>query len=237
MPGNASVFSEPVAVPLACSAIGVYAVVDSAAWVRRMLQAGLRTVQLRIKHADPQLLAGEIAASVACGRATPGAQVFINDHWPLALELGAYGVHLGQEDLDAADVAALYRAGVRLGISTHSSWEVARALRLKPSYVACGPVFPTQSKAMPWTPQGLHNLRYWTARLPLPVVGIGGITPQTMAQVAAQGVAGAAVISAITQSADPEQACQALTAQFLRGHAMERPPAPAQPLPTLGDLA
>jgi thiamine-phosphate diphosphorylase len=212
-----SKYPGPVAVPLQDRALGVYAVVDSAAWVQRVLQAGLRTVQLRIKHTDPKLLATEIAASVACAQRVPGAQLFINDHWQLAMDHGAYGVHLGQEDLDSADVAALYRASMRVGISTHSHGEMARALGFKPSYVACGPVFPTQSKVMPWEPQGLQKLRYWTEGLPLPLVGIGGITAQSMAAVAAQGVAGAAVISAITQAADPERACVVLAEQFLLG--------------------
>ena len=224
-----SAYPGPVAVPLQDPALGVYAVVDSAAWVRRVLQAGLRTVQLRLKLADPQLLAAEIAASVACARARPGAQLFINDHWQLALELGAYGVHLGQEDLDHADVAALYRAGTRLGLSTHSPEEMARALRFKPSYVACGPVYPTQSKAMPWAPQGLTTLRHWSAQLALPLVAIGGITEHTMAQVAAQGVAGAAVISAITLAADPDSACRRLAQQFRLGSGQRPGAAPVEP--------
>lgn len=208
-----------MAQPLLQPELGVYAVVDSADWVRRVLQAGLRTVQLRIKHADRAVLAAAIAASVAHARAVPGAQLFINDHWQQAIDAGAYGVHLGQEDLDSADLAALDRAGMRLGISTHSAAEVARALRCHPSYIACGPVFATRSKVMPWVPQGLDALHHWVTQLPLPVVGIGGITGARMAQVAAQGVAGAAVISAITQAADPESACRILAAEFQRGQA------------------
>ncbi|MDT8989739.1 thiamine phosphate synthase [Curvibacter sp. APW13] len=213
-PGTTPPFS-----PLIDAALGVYAVVDSVEWVARVLAAGIRTVQLRIKDAAAPTLAQQVHAAVALARQTPGAQLFINDHWQLALDAGAYGVHLGQEDLETVDLDALRRAGVRLGVSTHSYWEVARAWALRPSYMACGPVFATQSKDMPWIPQGLDNLRYWAGVLPLPVVGIGGIGVAQMAEVAATGVASAAVISAITQAQDPEAACVALTACFDRGRA------------------
>jgi hydroxymethylpyrimidine kinase / phosphomethylpyrimidine kinase / thiamine-phosphate diphosphorylase len=199
---------------LSHSALGVYAVVDSAAWVRRALAAGIRTVQLRIKDPAEPTLAAQIQEAIAVARATPGAQLFINDHWLLALQHGAYGVHLGQEDLEQVDLNALRQAGVRLGLSTHSYWEVARAWALRPSYIACGPIFATQSKDMPWIPQGLDNLRYWAGVLPLPVVGIAGIDAGNVGDVAATGASSAAVISAITKASDPEQACQQLQAGF-----------------------
>ena len=202
--------------PLLNPAMGVYAVVDSALWVRRVLAAGIRTVQLRIKDPHAPNLSAQIQDAVAMARATPGAQLFINDHWQLALEHGAYGVHLGQEDLEQVDLAALRSAGVRLGLSTHSYWEVCRAWGLAPSYIACGPVFATQSKDMPWIPQGLGNLRYWASVLPLPVVGIAGIGVHNVADIAATGAASAAVITAITQASDPAQACRDLIAGFAR---------------------
>ncbi|MDR3371100.1 thiamine phosphate synthase [Rhodoferax sp.] len=216
--------------------LGVYAVVDSAAWVRRVLAAGIRTVQLRIKDAQDPTLESQMREAIAQAQATPGAQLFINDHWQLALKLGAYGVHLGQEDLDQVDLAALRQAGVRLGLSTHSYWEVARAWALRPSYIACGPIFATQSKDMPWIPQGLDNLRYWAGVLPLPVVGIAGIDTRNMAEVAAQGVAGAAVITAITRASDPDAACRQLMAEFARGQAVTCAAMPLRARPTLGVL-
>ncbi len=213
--------------------LGVYAVVDSAAWVRRVLVAGIRTVQLRIKDQRDPSLESQVQESIDAANATPGAQLFINDHWELALRLGAYGVHLGQEDLDQVDLDALRKANVRLGLSTHSYWEVARAWGLRPSYIACGPIFATQSKDMPWIPQGLDNLRYWASLLPIPVVGIAGIDASNIADVAAQGVASAAVITAITRASDPHAACHQLIRAFEQGQALQRGVIPLTARPTL----
>ncbi len=206
--------ASSVCTPLLSRALGVYAVVDSAAWVQRVFAAGIRTVQLRIKDPATPDLEAQVRQSIAAAAEVSAAQLFINDHWQLALRCGAYGVHLGQEDLESADFAALRSAGVRVGLSTHSYWEVARALALQPSYIACGPLFATSSKDMPWIPQGLDNLRYWAQLLDTPVVGIGGLTLGHMADVAASGAAGAAVISAITQAEDPDAACRELQAAF-----------------------
>ena len=218
--------------PLRDPMLGVYAVVDSAAWVRRVLAAGIRTVQLRIKNPQAPTLEAQIRESIAVANATPGAQLFINDHWALALRLGAYGVHLGQEDLDTVDLYALRQSGVRLGLSTHSYWEVCRAWALRPSYIACGPVFATQSKDMPWIPQGLDNLHYWASVLPVPVVGIAGIDARNIAEVAARGVAGAAVITAITRAPNPQDACRQLMAEFARGQRVPRDVLPLRARPT-----
>jgi hydroxymethylpyrimidine kinase/phosphomethylpyrimidine kinase/thiamine-phosphate diphosphorylase len=219
--------------PLQDPALGVYAVVDSAAWVRRVLAAGIRTVQLRIKDPHEPTLVAQIQESIAAANATPGTQLFINDHWQLALLHGAYGVHLGQEDLDTVDLDALRKAGMRLGLSTHSYWEVCRAWALRPSYIACGPIFATQSKDMPWIPQGLDNLRYWSALLPLPVVGIAGIDARNVADVAATGAASAAVITAITRAPDPEEVCRQLLAEFARGQEQRRDGLPMRARSTL----
>jgi len=189
--------------------LGVYAVVDSAEWVARVLQAGVRTVQLRIKDADHPQLREQIAASIRA-EAAAGAQLFINDHWHLALELGAYGVHLGQEDLQTADLPALQRAGLRLRLSTHGYAEVCRAWALQPSYIACGPIHATDSKDMPWRPQGWGNLAFWSQLLPLPVVAIGGLDADGAQQVLQAGADGLAVVSAICAAPDPQAAAHAL---------------------------
>jgi len=216
--------------------LGLYAVVDSAAWVERVVAAGVRTVQLRIKDAEApehqDFVRQQVRQSIAAATAS-GAQLFINDHWQLAIEEGAYGVHLGQEDLHIADLAAIRQAGLRLGVSTHAYWEVCRAWALKPSYIACGPIHPTQAKAMPWVPQGNDNLAYWCKLLPTPVVGIAGMDVARTEQAAACGAAGVAVISAITAAASPEAAIAQLQQAVQRGKNQARVEAPMLPKPTL----
>ena len=189
--------------------IGFYPVVPTAAWVERLLGWGVRTIQLRIKAADhtPANIAVEVKAAIDAGKAVPGAQVFINDHWQLALSAGAYGVHLGQEDLDSADIEALRRAGIRLGLSTHTPEELARAKAVQPSYLAIGPIYPTTLKVMPYEPVGLARLALWAKQAaPYPVVAIGGISLDRMPGVLACGVDGVAVVSAVTLADDPQQA-------------------------------
>jgi hydroxymethylpyrimidine kinase/phosphomethylpyrimidine kinase/thiamine-phosphate diphosphorylase len=148
---------------------------------------------------------------VNAARELPDAQLFINDHWRDALELGAYGVHLGQEDLDTADLAALRTAGLRLGVSSHTPLEMSRAHAVQPSYVALGPVYPTTLKAMRYQPLGLEKLRAWTQRYQprYPVVAIGGISLERAPAVLACGVDSIAVVSAVTQATQPRDAVQA----------------------------
>ncbi|MFZ3141395.1 thiamine phosphate synthase [Polaromonas sp.] len=198
--------------------IGFYPVVHDAAWVQRLLDWGVRTVQLRFKAAGhtPAGIEREVRAAVEAGKKVPGAQVFINDHWQLALAAGAYGVHLGQEDLSAvegADIEALRRAGLRLGLSTHTPAELARAKAVQPSYLAIGPIYPTTLKVMPYEPVGLAQLKAWAAlAAPYPVVAIGGISLERMPGVLAclsAGNDGVAVVSAVTLAADPRQAALA----------------------------
>lgn len=219
----------PFFAPLIDADLGLYAVVDSADWVQRVLAAGVRTVQLRIKTPPEETLSArdgaslldtrireEIRASIKHAKAA-NAQLFINDHWQLAIEEGAYGVHLGQEDLPVADLNAIANAGLRLGISTHCYWEVCRAWQLQPSYIACGPIYATQSKDMPWLPQGNHNLAYWCTLLPLPVVAIGGIKLAQAMACSQDGAAGVAVISAIDKAASPALAIKNLQLAVLQG--------------------
>ena len=192
--------------------IGFYPVVPTADWVTRLLSWGVRTVQLRTKAVDhtAEDLALQVKAAVEAGRAVPGVQVFINDHWQLALAAGAYGVHLGQEDLDTADIDALRTAGLRLGLSTHTPAELARAHAVAPSYLAIGPIYPTTLKVMPYEPVGLERLKVWAPQAaPYPVVAIGGISlerlPGVMACLSGQ-YDGVAVVSAVTLSSNPQQA-------------------------------
>src|SRR5579863_8632488 len=131
----------------------VYPIIDSAAWVQRLAPAGVRLLQLRIKERPPGWVDTQIREALSACRAY-GMQLIVNDHWQLALEAGCDFVHLGQGDLDTADLAALRRAQVRLGVSTHDEAELERALALCPDYVALGPIYPTTLKVMPWAPRG-----------------------------------------------------------------------------------
>jgi thiamine-phosphate pyrophosphorylase len=193
--------------------IGLYPVVPDADWVKRLLDWGMRTIQLRYKPraADDEALLQQVGAAVVAGRAVPGAQVFINDHWQQALAYGAYGVHLGQEDwkaLSAAERERLRASGLRLGLSTHTPQELALAQAAKPSYLAIGPVYPTTLKAMPYGAVGLASLRLWTQQVsPYPVVAIGGISLERLPDVLDCGVNGVAVVSMVTQAPDPHAAC------------------------------
>ncbi|WP_081060414.1 thiamine phosphate synthase [Burkholderia territorii] len=198
--------------------LGLYPVVPDAEWVERVLECGARTVQLRVKGATPDALRREIARAVAAGRQYHDARVFINDHWQIAMEEGAYGVHLGQEDLETADLAAIARAGLRLGLSSHGYYEMLRALHERPSYLALGPVYATATKAVAAPPQGLARIaryaRFAGARAPL--VAIGGVGLDTLPDVLATGVGSVAVVSAITGADDYRAAIVALQQCFAR---------------------
>lgn len=182
--------------------LGFYPIVDSVAWLEKLLPLGIKTAQLRIKHLQGSALENAIRESIQLAKQY-NCRLFINDYWQLAIQHGAYGVHLGQEDLDTADCHAIARAGLRLGISTHSDWEIARAHAFKPSYIAIGPIYPTQSKPMAFAPQGLSRLQQWCRSVNYPVVAIGGINEQRLPEVLLTGVSGVAVISAITQTSEP----------------------------------
>jgi hydroxymethylpyrimidine kinase/phosphomethylpyrimidine kinase/thiamine-phosphate diphosphorylase len=221
-------------------ALGLYAIVDSAERVAQVLAAGVRTVQLRIKTpAQPDAawqahLRAQLQAAIhACREA--GAELFVNDHWALARELGASGVHLGQEDLLALGEdgrRALLTSGVSLGISSHSLWELCRARSLEPRYVACGPVWPTLTKAMPWRAQGLHNLAWWRRMAGSPVVAIGGILDAQQVEAAAHsGADGACVVRALGDN--PAASVPALAAAWNAGQWALSLPNDALPHPSL----
>jgi thiamine-phosphate pyrophosphorylase len=182
----------------------VYPIVDSAAWVQRLSVLGVRLIQLRIKEAPAAGVREEIRRAQACCLAA-GVQLIVNDYWQLAIELQCDFVHLGQSDLDDADVAALRRRGIQLGISTHDERELERALSLQPDYVALGPIYPTLLKVMPWRPQGLERIGEWKRRVGrLPLIAIGGLTLERLPAVFAAGADVAAVVTDIVRHADPE---------------------------------
>ena len=188
--------------------LGFYPVLDSSAWIERVLRLGVRTVQLRIKDPKRADLPDEIARSVELAKRYH-ARLFIDDHYQLAARFHAYGVHLGMEDLQTADLEFIAKSGLRLGVSTHGPCELFKALGLKPSYIALGHVFPTNTKAMPSKPQGLWKLKREIGlmrALHVPFTVIGGITLDNAPLLRKLGVLSAAAVSAVTKASDPEEA-------------------------------
>jgi thiamine-phosphate diphosphorylase len=192
--------------------LGLYPVVDTIQWLERLLVLGVKTIQLRIKDTEPNKLDEYVAIAAALGKKHQ-ARLFINDYWQLAIKHKCYGVHLGQEDLDDTDLEAIQAAGLKLGISTHSEYEWLRAIAIKPSYIAMGTVYPTQTK--PAILIGLDNLQHWSRVLSkhYPLVAIGGIKLANIDPVIATGVGSVAVVTAITLAADYKQAVAQLNAK------------------------
>jgi thiamine-phosphate pyrophosphorylase len=189
--------------------LGLYAVLPNAQWVARMAKAGVPTVQLRFKSDDKAAVAKEIAASVAATHGT-NTLLFINDHWEEAIAAGAYGVHLGQEDMQEAPLDKIRSAGLRLGLSTHGYKEMLLADRHSPSYIALGAVFSTTLKRMVTAPQGLGRLqRYAQLMHQYPLVAIGGIDLNRLPDVVKTGVGSVAVVRAITEAESPEETAAA----------------------------
>lgn len=181
-----------------------YPLVPDLAWLERIVPLGVRTVQLRLKDAAPDVVRREITGALAVTR-RQGCQLIVNDYWRQAIDLGADYVHLGQEDLAAADLAAIKRAGMRLGISTHDEAELQLALAAAPDYVALGPIYETKLKVMKWAPQGLEKLTAWKRAIgDLPLVAIGGITPERAPGVIAAGAQSVAVITDFVTHVEPE---------------------------------
>lgn len=195
-----------------------YLIVDSAAWIERLVPLGVKLVQLRIKDMDEEALRREIrTAKTVCARHS--CQLIVNDHWRLAIDEGCDFVHLGQEDLADADLKAIRKGGLKLGLSTHDHAELETAHAAEPDYVALGPVYPTILKAMKWAPQGLERIAMWKERVgAVPLVAIGGLNVERIPGVFAQGADSAAVVTDITRHADPE----ARTRQWLAATAAWR---------------
>nr|WP_319949176.1 thiamine phosphate synthase [uncultured Shimia sp.] len=181
-----------------------YLITGHVSRIELLVPLGVKLVQLRIKDQTETEVRRQIArARDFC--AVEGAQLVVNDYWKHALDLNCSFVHLGQEDMDQADFAALRRAGVRVGLSTHDEAELDRALSHDPAYVALGPVYPTLLKKMKWGPQGLDRVTRWKNMAgDTPLVAIGGLTPERVAGVFAAGADSAAVVTDIQQAQDPE---------------------------------
>lgn len=182
-----------------------YPIVDKTDWLTELLPSGYRFVQLRIKNQPDDYVRPEIGRAVSFCAAHSIALV-VNDYWQLAIDFKSPWVHLGQEDLAEADLAALRRAGVKLGISTHSEEELETALAAQPDYVALGPIYPTKLKQMPWAPQGIGRITAWKRRIgALPLVAIGGMTLERAEAAYAAGADSVAVVSDVLQAPNPEE--------------------------------
>lgn len=189
--------------------LGLYPVVDSVEWIEYLLKAGINTLQIRLKNLSELELEQQIKQAIALGKQYQ-ARLYINDHWQLAIKYQAYGVHLGQEDLDKADLTAIKQAGLHLGLSTHGYYEILRAAEYQPSYLAIGAIYPTKTKDMTGQIQGVDRLQKMVELLPeFPIVAIGGINLQRAPEVWQTGVGSIAVVTAITQASKPEQVIQA----------------------------
>lgn len=182
----------------------VYPVVDSSQWIERLVPLGVRLVQLRLKERPIAEVRDEIRrAKAVCTRA--GAQLVVNDYWQLSMDEECDFVHLGQEDLNDADVPAIRRSGIKIGVSSHDHAELERALALDPDYVALGPIYPTLLKVMPWPAQGLGRIKEWKQRMGvIPLVAIGGLTTERLPGVFESGADVAAVVTDIVRNPDPE---------------------------------
>ena len=206
-----------LALPACPRALGLYAVLPDAQWVGRMARAGVPTVQLRFKSEDSAAIAREVAAAVHAVQGT-GALLFINDHWQQAIDAGAYGIHVGQEDLDALQgwqLDAIRASGLRLGVSTHGYAEMVRAHAVQPSYIALGAVFPTTLKRMATAPQGVARLQAYVRLMQqYPLVAIGGISAEQFPEIVATGVGSIAVVRALVNAPDPETTAQQLIASM-----------------------
>ncbi|CBN80294.1 Thiamine monophosphate synthase [Ectocarpus siliculosus] len=224
---------RPEAFPKCHDDWGLYPVVETAEWVEKLLSLGVRDIQLRVKGASPEALDAEVArAAQACrdsaaGAGGGGGRLWVNDFWRAAVRHGAYGVHLGQEDLEAGGgeaLSAISKAGLRLGLSTHSYLELARATAVRPSYISLGPVFETTSKKVAFSPRGAVLVGAWRALVDVPLIAIGGISLERAPEVLEAGADSIAVISAITKADDVEEAVRQWDTAF---EARRRPLSPS----------
>jgi len=179
-----------------------YPVVPDADWLARLLPLGVKLAQLRVKNATEAEIQAQIERGLQLA-AQWQCQLIVNDYWQAAIDLGADYIHLGQEDLDGADLTAIRRAGLKLGVSTHSDEELARALAAEPDYIALGPVYETTLKKMKWAPQGLERVREWQRRINCPLVAIGGITLELAPAVFAAGADVIAVVTDVVRHPEP----------------------------------
>jgi len=179
--------------------LGLYAITDRAEKLETLFKLGVTTAQLRVKDLEDKALEEEIVEAIKISN-NYKTRLFINDFWELAIKHQAYGIHLGQEDLVDADLEAIYRANIRLGVSTHTTKEIAMALEIEPSYLAIGPIFETTTKVVNYETVGIEELKNWSQNVPYPIVAIGGIKLENIEKIIKLGsVDGIAMISELLE--------------------------------------
>jgi len=182
--------------------LGIYPVVDRAYKLKSLYKAGITTAQLRVKNISGDVLENEVIEAIAISE-DYDARFFLNDFWELAIKYKAYGIHLGQEDIQEADIQAILDAGLRLGISTHTTNEIQIAMAFEPSYLAIGPIFETTSKKMVYNPVGIEDLKKWAINVNYPIVAIGGININNIKEVAlSRSANGIAMISDVLEDGE-----------------------------------
>ena len=179
-----------------------YPVLPDVSWIERLAPHGIKVVQLRLKDAEPEEIDRQIQASLEITKKYD-IQLIVNDYWEAAIRLGADYIHLGQEDLEAADLEVIKANKIKLGVSTHSLEELKIALKAEPDYIALGPVYETILKKMKWAPQGLDNVRLWRTKTDLPLIAIGGLTTERGVQVLEAGADSLAVVTDLVIADDP----------------------------------
>lgn len=202
------------AFPACPNSLGLYVVAPDAQWIKRLIEMGVKTMQLRFKSDDESLIENEVKQAIEIAQDSD-VRLFINDHWKLAIKYQAYGVHLGQEDLSEAHLESIRLAGLHLGLSTHGYAEMVRADQFAPSYIALGAIFPTTLKRMATAPQGIGRLEKYASLLRgYPLVGIGGVDESNIPSVLATGVGSVAVVRAVINADDPQGAFDKLNRFF-----------------------
>ena len=179
----------------------LYAIAGNVERARLMLEAGVPYLQLRFKDRPLSPHRPEIAAWPA---RYPRTRLIVNDDLAFAIAVGAWGCHLGQEDTMRYAPGDLRRAPLQVGISTHDDAEIARALELGAAMIGFGPIFRTGTKSVSHAPQGVARLAEVVRAVSLPVIAIGGITPENLAPVVETGVAMVAMVSALDRYDTPE---------------------------------
>ncbi len=213
---NIQGFNPNTSFPSCPKNLGLYVVAPNADWIEKLLIAGVKTVQLRFKSEDKEAIRQEVKKAIQISQQF-SCQLFINDFWQLAIEYGAYGVHLGQEDIDTADFDLIKSNQLRLGISTHGVAEMQRADQISPSYIALGAIFPTTLKVMPTAPQGLARLAFYTKLLQsYPLVGIGGVDETNLEAVLSCQVGSVAMVRSVINAPDYQLAIDQLQARILK---------------------